>query len=905
MAAHHRIRVANGLNALVFFLLLAVIVLTSIPYGTVDPWWESLFEGEVFLITAIWILQVLFAGKWGIGRLTIVLPLVLITVFAYVQTIVWPGAGSGLGRLTSQHTLTVDLYQTTLTARKTLALTLFFGLLLLHTSTPRRLRWLVGLVIGLGVASAAFGIIRQLLQSPDSPAGFVLPFLFYGVGYGHFIYHNLFAYLMEMTFALVMGLVLGGGITRARIPLLLAMALPVWAALVLSNSRGGVLSLACQSIFLLFTALTWYSERRLSHDDGEPHRIIRFFQSSVLVRSLIIVAMIGTLIIGVFWMGGEGFASRMRELGEIQGTNDGLTRVAAWGASWDLIKHNSWTGTGFGTYFLAITRYHDSSGRFKLEQAHNDYLDLPANGGIVAVLLAAWFITAIILRIRSNLKSRDRYRRAVCFGATAAMISIAVHSVVDFGLQITGIALVFGAIVVIAVADKRVESTSKNESASTTPSAADSTRSIARWRFGWRQLLSFALALIALFFCYRLTVNSVNAGVSRFFSVLATLQRRIEPADTAVRFAPADPEAHYTRALTLINLQRLNEAVAELQQVTRLRPNYYYVWLDLGVTFDRLGDQASAVSALREAVRLAPSFAQPHWQLGNFLYREGRFDEAFPELRLGARSNPSLIEGMLQLAWVSANGDTGTLESLVGPQTRRSRFELARFLARQSQGAEAARQVRELGNPQDDWERMVLRQTISALLTSNQYADAYSAWSATHFLSTSPASNDFGQLLNGDFLDPILRDEPGFGWQTPPVRNVVVAIDPEGPEPNTRSLRIEFAGDSPWDSQTVSQLLLVKPKTRYSLNFSAKARELVSGGPPVFQVLDPASNPIKLLGQSKPLLEGAGAWSAYQVEFFTDESTAVLISLRRTPCTQNPCPIFGRLWLGRFSLVRP
>ena len=94
----------------------------------------------------------------------------------------------------------------------------------------------------------------------------------------------------------------------------------------------------------------------------------------------------------------------------------------------------------------------------KIEQAHNDYLDLAANGGVVAIGLAAWFVVAIVLRARSSLRSGDPYRRAASLGAVAGMLSIAVHSLVDFGLQVTGIAVVFVVLMVISVADHRVES---------------------------------------------------------------------------------------------------------------------------------------------------------------------------------------------------------------------------------------------------------------------------------------------------------------------------------------------------------------------------------------------------------------------------------------------------------------
>src|SRR6267154_1977076 len=180
---------ANLLDQIVFCGLLGLIVFTSIPYGTVEPWREAVFECAVFALTAIWILEALLRGSWQVNNVLVLLPLILLTTYAFVQTVALPGSwlATGNGRSISQHTLSIDPYQTYLTAVKTLALTLFVGLLLLHTSSPKRLRWLVRVVIGLGLGSALFGILRQLLQSSD---GFLLPYLFLGAGYGQFIYHN-------------------------------------------------------------------------------------------------------------------------------------------------------------------------------------------------------------------------------------------------------------------------------------------------------------------------------------------------------------------------------------------------------------------------------------------------------------------------------------------------------------------------------------------------------------------------------------------------------------------------------------------------------------------------------------------------------------------------------------------
>jgi O-antigen ligase len=446
-------RSSRVLDKTIFFGLLAVIVLTAIPYGTVDAWWEAVFECAIFGLTAIWLFEVLLRGSWQVNRLFILLPLILITAYAFLQTAQLPSFLSNLGNQGAQHTLTIDTYQTHLTAVKTLALTLFLALLLLHTSSVGRFYWLVRVVIGVGLASAVFGILRQLLQLPGSTQPFILPFLGYGMGYGQFLSPNAFSYVVEMSLGLVLGLLLGGGVRRDHIAIYLAVTAVIWTALVLSNSRGGVLGMVCQSIFVLFVALSWYSARRLAREDGKK-KWFSFIGSSSFVRPLLVVLIVATLLTGVLWMGGDRLAGKIN-----QGNSDGTTRKEIWHSTWNLVKHNPWTGVGFGAYFLAIPEYQIGSGRTRIEQAHNDYLDLAANGGIVAIALSAWFIFMVIWRARSSLKSDDGYRRAACLGAMAGILSVGVHSLVDFGLQLTGIGVLFASLIVIAIADRKVDAT--------------------------------------------------------------------------------------------------------------------------------------------------------------------------------------------------------------------------------------------------------------------------------------------------------------------------------------------------------------------------------------------------------------------------------------------------------------
>jgi len=446
-------RSAKLLGRIIFAGLLTLIVFTAIPYGTVDQWFEAVFECAVFVLTAIWIFEALLRGSWQFNKVLILVPLMALTAYAFFQTVQLPGRFwvPANGSPVPQTSLTIDQYQTHLTAVKMLALTLFTALLLLHVSSRKRLQWLVHVVIGLGLASALFGIARQLLQSPDSLTGFALPFLYPRVGYGQFLSPNVFAFLAEMASALVMGLVLGGGVRRQHILIYLAIGLVIWAALVLSNSRGGILGFICQAVLLAFVGLSWFRSRRLAGETGREQRLtIPWF---LPIRILVILVMVVTLVVGVLWMGGERLASKLEDKDVANATTDGDTRKEIWQSTWQLIKHNPWTGVGFGAYFLAIPQYQSGSGRTKIEQAHNDYLDLAASGGVLAIILAAWFLGVIIWRARSSLRSADAFRRAAGLGAAAGMLSVSVHSLVDFGLQVTGIAVVALTLVVISVAE--------------------------------------------------------------------------------------------------------------------------------------------------------------------------------------------------------------------------------------------------------------------------------------------------------------------------------------------------------------------------------------------------------------------------------------------------------------------
>src|SRR5207244_135231 len=121
-----------------------------------------------------------------------------------------------------------------------------------YADSQVRLHNLADVVIATGFLCACFGIVRQVSQHQT---GFFLPGLKAGFGYGQFINRNHFAFLMEMALGLALGIAAARGVTGRRLYLYLLAAVPMWLALVLCNSRGGIFSILFQVPLLGFILL--------------------------------------------------------------------------------------------------------------------------------------------------------------------------------------------------------------------------------------------------------------------------------------------------------------------------------------------------------------------------------------------------------------------------------------------------------------------------------------------------------------------------------------------------------------------------------------------------------------------------------------------------------------------------
>jgi O-antigen ligase len=452
-----RVRFANQLGGLIFYALLSCIALAAIPYGMVQPWWQSLFDSAVFILAALWLIEGFLRGSWKIKTYQLLYPLLALAVFALLQTLpVLSATGQESLRVASDagRAISADPHGTRQWFFKMLALILVGAMLLRYTSDRRRLRALIALVMGVALASAVFGLLRQMMQHQT---GFMLPYLQCGFGYGQFFNKNHFAFLMEMACGLLLGLVLWGGLNRERRLACAALGLLLGGTLVLSNSRGGIFALFCQ---LLFAALLFSIARPARDSLARSGQLLERAQrltGSLVLRLLLLISLALIITVGVIWVGGDPLVGSLEAMpSEIGAPNPAIRwavrRWDIWPATWRMFTDHPMAGVGFGGYWMAISLYHNGSGEMTPQEAHNDYLEFIASGGLIGLALGLWFVYELIRKARLALRSPDQFRRAASYGALAGLYGIAAHSFLDFGLHVTINALIFIALIVIATA---------------------------------------------------------------------------------------------------------------------------------------------------------------------------------------------------------------------------------------------------------------------------------------------------------------------------------------------------------------------------------------------------------------------------------------------------------------------
>jgi O-antigen ligase len=300
-------------------------------------------------------------------------------------------------------------------------------------------------IAAVGVAVALAGIIQKPLFN-GKIYGFWTT-LDGGRPFGPFVNPNHFAGWMLMALPVTLGLLFGGiaqgmhgvkpnlrgrllwlaSAEASRLMLLAAGVMVMALSLVLTLSRSGIAALALAVVITGgFVARRQQSGRRAV---------------AIAYLLVLVVAVVG-------WAGADAVASRFAQSDWSQLNN----RRGAWTDAVDIASRFPATGTGLNTYRVATLLYQRHDLSMYYSQAHNDYLQLAAEGGLLLTVPAALCLGLLILAVRRRFvdeTSTATYWLRV--GAVTGLTAIGLQETVDFSLQMPGNAALFAVLCAIAL----------------------------------------------------------------------------------------------------------------------------------------------------------------------------------------------------------------------------------------------------------------------------------------------------------------------------------------------------------------------------------------------------------------------------------------------------------------------
>jgi O-antigen ligase len=249
--------------------------------------------------------------------------------------------------------------------------------------------------------------------------------------YGPYVNHNHYAGLMEMLVPIPLVLSLTRlASAKARTAAAVAAALMV-GTVFLSGSRGGMIAIVTE---LVIIAVLLIKQKR-----G--------------VRTAIGVGVFLFVLVGLLtWVGGDELIRRT--LGSSQSEISSDLRHYIYRDGLQMFLKKPVLGWGLGTFPVVYPQFRTFYTNFFVNQAHNDYLQLLVEMGLLGFGTMLWFLWTLYARAIKKIGNwSSEMSGAVTLACGLGLSGILVHSAVDFNLQIPANAALFYVLCTIAASE--------------------------------------------------------------------------------------------------------------------------------------------------------------------------------------------------------------------------------------------------------------------------------------------------------------------------------------------------------------------------------------------------------------------------------------------------------------------
>ena len=429
--SQRRARAAQAGTALLYGIF-GLLLFGPVAFGAVEPWSIFLLEAGSAALLLLWIAQQVLEGTMKIRWNPLFLPMGAFGLLIFLQLVfrmsAYPHDTASLALLYLSYAI----------------LCFLAGQALLRGSQARSLALVFSVY---GAALACFALLQGIAS--NGKLYWIRQPRMGGWIYGPYVNHNHYAGLMEMLVPIPLVLSLTRmASTRARAVAAAAAAVMV-GTIFLSGSRGGMLAIVAELIIL---AVLLVKQKR-----G--------------LRTAIGIGVFLAIVVGLLtWVGGVELSKRIASVGpsHLEISSDVRAYINRDGLKMFLKKPV--LGWGLGAFPVVYPQFRTFYTNFFVNQAHNDYLQLLVEMGLLGFAAMLWFLLTVYTRaIKKIANWTGEMSGAVTLACGLGLSGILVHSAVDFNLQIPANAALFYVLCTIAASEPFAQPARKRRIARTQP----------------------------------------------------------------------------------------------------------------------------------------------------------------------------------------------------------------------------------------------------------------------------------------------------------------------------------------------------------------------------------------------------------------------------------------------------
>ena len=404
------------LASILLYGTFGLLMFGPLAFGTVEPWSIFVMETGATVLALTWLAKQFLEGEIKIVWNPLFLPMAAFGTLILLQIV---------------FNVTAYRHDTVVNARLYIAYAILCFLAtqtLLRSAQARKLAFIFCIYAS---AIAVFALLQGI--SSNGKLYWVRTPRMGGWIYGPYVNHNHYAGLMELLIPIPLVLCLTKMVeSRERIAAAAAAALMA-GTIFLSGSRGGMVALMAELAVLTFLLIRQRHDLRAAAGLG--------------VFLLIVVGLLT-------WLGGDELTRRLATVDvshsdltnsmRMQINRDGLHMFAA----------KPILGWGMGSFPVIYPQFRTFYTNFFVNQAHDDYLQLLVEMGLLGFATMVWFLVVLYRRAFSKItKWTSEVSGALSLACILGVTGILVHSTVDFNLQIPANAAFFFVVCSIAAAN--------------------------------------------------------------------------------------------------------------------------------------------------------------------------------------------------------------------------------------------------------------------------------------------------------------------------------------------------------------------------------------------------------------------------------------------------------------------